>query len=176
MNIDLDDAIVRLNPENNLKLHGARGACIHVHWGDLWITQEGDLKDHIVNTGESFAVSRSGVTYITAMSEAGVSVMEKCQESEVASAAAISAIALAAGQNPASQSARRYDSADEGSGLGGSQVKNLLPGVDEVDRHIARAERLRAQYFAGVSRHFANAATRVWSALRRSVGVVREFG
>jgi hypothetical protein len=176
MNIDIDDAILRLNPESNFQLHDARGACVHVHWGDLWITQEGDIKDHVIKSGESFAVSKSGMTFLAAMSEAGVSVMEKCRGSEVASAAAISAATLPATQQAASISARRHEDAVEDSSLGGSQLSNPLPGVEELDQRMARAESLRAQYFEDAIHYFADAAMRVWISLRRSAGVLREFG
>lgn len=176
MNIDIDDAILRLNPDSNFQLRDARGACVHVHWGDLWITQEGDMKDHVIKTGESFAISNSGMTFLTAMSEAGVSVMEKCRESEMASTAAISAVELPTMQHTASTSARRHEDAVEDSSLGGSQLSNPLPGVDELDQHIASAESLRAQYFGHAIQYVADAATHVWISLRRSVGFLREFG
>ncbi len=176
MNIDIDDAILRLNPDSNFQLRDARGACVHVHWGDLWITQEGDMKDHVIKTGESFAISNSGMTFLTAMSEAGVSVMEKCRESEVASAAAISASTLPVTQQAASTSARRHEDAVEDSSLGASQLSNPLPGAEELDQHIASAESLRAQYFGDAIQYFSDAAARVWISLRRSAGALREFG
>jgi len=150
MNIDLNDAIVRLNPDNNFKMRDARGACIHVHFGDLWITQEGDQKDHIVKTGESFAISNSGTTFLTAMNDAGVSVMKKCSELAIAATANIGTVVPSAMPRTAETSARQS-------------------GVDELERNLARAEHSRARFFGYAMR-------RVWNALRRSVGVVREFG
>lgn len=175
MNIDLNDAIVRLNADNNFQMRDARGACIHVHWGDLWITQEGDLKDHIVKTGESFEISKSGMTFLTAMSEAGVSVLEKCRESAIASAAVFSTVALPATQDEQTD-ARQSVAAVDGSIRDGARLENPYPDADEVNYHIGRAEILRAQYFADTARHFADAATRVWIALRRSMGALRQFG
>ena len=169
MNIDLNDAIVRLNPDNNFQMRDARGACVHVHWGDLWITQEGDLRDHVVTTGESFAISNSGITYLTAMSEAGVSVMEKCKDSELVSAAAISTAALTAASDAADTSTWKFDDHADESSLAGAQRTNLLPSADEIGQHIARADRVRARFFAG-------AATRIWSALGRPLGMLRELG
>ena len=176
MNIDIDDAILRLNPESNFQLRDARGACVHVHWGDLWITQEGDMKDHIVKTGESFAVSNSGMTYLTAMSETGVSVMEKCRESEVTSAAAISAAATQAMQHGADLTDIRYDEAGNGSSLGELQQTSLLPDIDELDRNIARAESLRAQFLAAVARFLADAMSSGLNSMRHSLGVLRQLG
>lgn len=176
MNIDIDDAILRLNPESNFQLHDARGACVHVHWGDLWITQEGDIKDHVIKTGESFAVSKSGMTFLAAMSEAGVSVMEKCRGSEVASAAETSTIALSATQPAASISAPRHEDAVENSSLGGSQPSNPLPGVEELDQHMALAESLRAQFIAAVARYVADAVSKGLNSMHLSLSVLRQLG
>ncbi len=43
------------------------------------------------------------------------------------------------------------------------------PGVDELERNLARAEHSRARFFG-------HAMRLGWNALRRSMGVVREFG
>ncbi len=169
MNIDLNDAIVRLNPDNNFQMRDARGACVHVHWGDLWITQEGDLKDHIVKTGESFAISKSGMTLLTPLSETGVSVLEKCSESAIASAAYIETLARSATPDAADTSARQHDVSVDGSAFESSQRGDRQPAVDELERNLARADRFRARFAGG-------AITRGWRALRRSVGVVRKFG
>jgi hypothetical protein len=169
MNIDLNDAIVRLNQDDNFQMRDARGACIHVHWGDLWITQEGDLKDHIVKTGESFAISKSGTTFLTAMNEAGVSVMKKCSELAIAAAASIGTVVPSAMPTTAETSARQFHYSVSDSDFDVSQIGDRQPGVDELEHNLARAERSRARFFG-------HAMHRGWNALRRSMGVVREFG
>ena len=169
MNIDLNDAIVRLNPDNNFQMCDARGACIHVHFGDLWITQEGDLKDHIVKSGESFAISNSGTTFLMAMNDAGVSVMKKCSELAIAAAANIGTVVPSAMPKPAETSVRQIHYAVSDSGFDVSQIGDRQPGADEIERNLARAERSRARFFG-------HAMRRGWNALRRSMGVVREFG
>ena len=169
MNIDLNDAIVRLNPDNNFQVHDARGSCIHVHWGDLWITQEGDLKDHIVKTGESFAISNSGTTFLSAMNEAGVSVMEKCSETAIAAATKIGTLVPSAIRTTAETSARQVDISIEDSSVDALSLGHPQPGADELETNLARAERYRARFVA-------NTITRVWNALRGSMGVVRELG
>jgi len=50
-----------------LPLVRARGARVRSVRGMLWITQEGDATDHIVNAGEDFVVSRDGVTLVAAL-------------------------------------------------------------------------------------------------------------
>ena len=169
MNIDLNDAIVRLNPDNNFQMRDARGACIHVHFGDLWITQEGDLKDHIVKSGESFAISNSGTTFLTAMNDAGVSVMKKCSELSIAATANIGTVVPSAIPKPAETSARQNHYAVRDSDFDVSQIGDRQLGVEELEHNLARAERSRARFFGHAMRSG-------WNALRRSVGVVREFG
>ena len=50
-----------------LPLEQARGARVRSMRGMLWITQEGDPEDHIVNAGEDFYVSRGGTTLVAAL-------------------------------------------------------------------------------------------------------------
>jgi hypothetical protein len=169
MNIDLNDAIVRLNPDNNFKMHDARGACIHVHFGDLWITQEGDQKDHIVKTGESFAISNSGTTFLTAMNDAGVSVMKKCSELAIAATANIGTVVPSLMPKPAETSAGQNHYAVSDSGFDVSQIGDRQPGAEDIEHNLVRAERSRARFFG-------HAMRRGWNAMRRSIGVVREFG
>lgn len=169
MNIDLNDAIVRLNPDNNFQMRNARGACVHVHWGDLWITQEGDQKDHIVKSGESFAISNSGITLLAAMNEVGVSVMKKCRDSALATADYVETIARAAARNEAEARTGVTDASVDDSHRLDSKLARELPGTDALDANIARAEQLRARYLGDI-------ASRGWNALRRILGTIREFG
>jgi hypothetical protein len=57
-----------------LRIDDEPGTVIHVWWGALWITQEGDARDYYVTAGQSFTVSRNGTALATAMSRAAVSV------------------------------------------------------------------------------------------------------
>lgn len=176
MNIDLNDAIVRLSPDNNFQMRDARGTCVHVHWGDLWITQEGDQKDYIVKSGESFAISSSGMTLLAALGEAGVSVMEKCRETAIASTAYIGTIVGSVTPDATDTGTTKLDDSVDESSPGHTQLTDLLPGVGEIDQHIARAELLRARYFADTARKLTDSVIRFWRTLRHSVGVFREFG
>lgn len=42
------------------RIQDAKGLLVQVHQGELWITQEGDRRDYVVSTGESFRVRRGG--------------------------------------------------------------------------------------------------------------------
>ena len=169
MNIDLNDAIVRLNPDNGFQMIDAHGACIHVHWGDLWITQEGDSMDHIVKTGESFAINRSGVTLLSAMNDVGASIMKKCTESAIASAATIGSLVSSrpAGSAGESRSLRVLDCGDSENRA--SRTGSPHSTADDLHLHLAQAKSIRARFVA-------DAINRMWHALRRSIDSVREFG
>jgi hypothetical protein len=45
---------------------GSAGGCLEVLHGRVWLTQEGDLDDHIVASGESFRVAANGSAVIEA--------------------------------------------------------------------------------------------------------------
>lgn len=56
---------VHLRPDQVLTLSGdRRGWSVVCEAGTLWITQDGDPKDHAIGPGEQFRVSRSGVVVI----------------------------------------------------------------------------------------------------------------
>jgi hypothetical protein len=50
------------------------GTVIHVRSGELWITQEGDVRDYYLTAGQSFTVRCDGTALATAMSQSEVSV------------------------------------------------------------------------------------------------------
>ena len=62
-----------------------------------------------------------------------------------------------------------YGAAAGESELDESQPTHRLPGADEIAQNLARGERIRARVFG-------NAISRGWSALRRSLSLVREIG
>ena len=74
MKVDLTKLTLRLESGGSLKLRDARGLSIRALRGVLWITQEGDLKDHTLGLAERFEVSSSGLVIITAVTAAEVRV------------------------------------------------------------------------------------------------------
>lgn len=145
MNIEIDKEVLRLGQHQNVALNGADGPCIHVHWGRLWVTRNGDLKDYIVNSGESLAIDRTGTTLVTAMSESGLSVMQRCRSATD-------------GTDNVSLSTIDEISNDMESAAGSLEI--VYPSIEEIDSRIARAKQLRARYFA-------DALRRAWDAVRR---------
>ncbi len=131
MKIEIDDAILRLGENRNLTLQNNSGACVHVHWGRVWITREGDSKDHIVGSGESLAIGRAGATVLTAMSDSGVSVMQRCNGVAEQDMAA----------NLKFATTRHGDDGEQAFTL-----EVALPSYQQIDRHLARAKQLRARF------------------------------
>ncbi len=139
MNNEIDNAILRLDQHRNLALREANGDCLHVHWGRVWVTRNGDLKDHVVSSGESLAIDRPGTAVLTALSDAGVSLMKRC-----ADAAATASVVMQ----------------QCGSAVGRSKsITGDFPGYAEIDFHLDRARQLRARYVGDL-------LGKAWSALR----------
>ena len=145
MNIEIDKEVLRLGQHQNMALRGADGPCIHVHWGRVWVTRNGDVKDYIVTSGESLAIDRKGTTLVTAMSDSGLSVMQRCGSA-----------------TDRSQNVSLLDEAGIGDNVqrATGSFELVYPSIEEIDHRIARAKQLRARYFA-------DALHRAWNAVRR---------
>ena len=63
-----------------LRFDDEPGTSIHVWSGALWITQEGDARDHYLTAGQSFTIDRTGTTLATAMHRACISVTPVSRE------------------------------------------------------------------------------------------------
>lgn len=129
MNNDIHDAILRLGGNRNLTLHAGSGACVHVHWGRVWITRQGDSEDHIVGSGESLAIGRSGATVLTAMNDAGVSVMEHC--------------------HPETEPAGKLNSTNSeysNDARPAFALEHTPPSSEQIDHYLARGKQLRARF------------------------------
>lgn len=57
-----------------LRIQDGPGVVLYVWEGDLWLTQEGDRRDHFVRAGEWFRLDRGGVAVASALGHAVVSV------------------------------------------------------------------------------------------------------
>jgi hypothetical protein len=63
---------VPLAPGALVNLDDARGTTIRVGRGRVWITQFGDLTDHVLEAGDSWAIERNGRTLVEAQNDAFV--------------------------------------------------------------------------------------------------------
>jgi len=68
-------AVIHLNDNGQLKLHNAKGTLVQCHRGTLWITQDNDSKDVVLNAGQSFEIERQGLTLATNFGGAVLSVV-----------------------------------------------------------------------------------------------------
>ncbi len=155
MNNEIEGTILRLEQHRNLTLREARGDCVHVHWGRVWITRGGDTRDHVVSGGESLAIDRPGMTVLTAISDAGVSLMKRCDRA--AETASLVMQQCAGISNGAASAAA--DRVVPGADARVQTIGRAYPAYAEIDRHVDYAHQLRARYVADV---LANA----WAALR----------
>jgi hypothetical protein len=142
MNVEIDEAILRLDQHHNLTLRDANGGCIHVHWGNVWVTRNGDIKDYIVNSGESLAIDRPGTTVLTALRDAGVSLMTRCGRSEATPVTSMKEVGDATG-GAKSEALKQYAESDDARA---HAVGRGIPDYREIDRHVEYAHQLRASY------------------------------
>lgn len=49
------------------RIDDGRGLLVYVWEGELWVTQEGDARDHFVGPGRWFRIERDGAALLTAM-------------------------------------------------------------------------------------------------------------
>ena len=56
-----------------LRITNGRGKTVSVSSGSLWITQEGDRRDHHVGPGGSFRIDAPGLTLISALRRSVIS-------------------------------------------------------------------------------------------------------
>jgi len=57
---------------SSLRIEDGPGIALRVRWGGVWITQEGDPRDHYLGAGESFRLDRAGSTLLTVLHRACV--------------------------------------------------------------------------------------------------------
>ena len=69
-----------LAPRELVLLDGARGTTLRVTRGRVWLTQERDLRDIVLEAGDVFTVERGGRTIIEAQNDTTVCVMARYVE------------------------------------------------------------------------------------------------
>lgn len=72
-NVSSPDKIVDLELGQGWALKGRRGQqtvlCLE---GSIWVTQEGDIRDHVLEKGDAFLITRSGLVLVRALRPARV--------------------------------------------------------------------------------------------------------
>jgi Protein of unknown function (DUF2917) len=67
----------RLRVREVLDIHGGQGLVVRCLAGSLWITQEGDTDDVVVQAGQCFRLDRRGLALVSAPVAAATVVVER---------------------------------------------------------------------------------------------------
>lgn len=63
-----------LQGAQHLRLDDAAGSTVRAIAGSVWITQDGDIRDIVLNAGDSFTLDRDGMALLSPLGEARFSV------------------------------------------------------------------------------------------------------
>ena len=74
MKIDLDQGGVLLAPHQYFSIQDGQGYKVMCERGTIWITQDRDTRDIVLEPGESFTLDRGGNTVVHALRESAVAV------------------------------------------------------------------------------------------------------
>lgn len=74
MNIRLRHAPICLPKGQAALLDDARGAWVRCRGGSVWVTQEGDRRDVVLEPGDDILIERDGMAVVTALTDASVDV------------------------------------------------------------------------------------------------------
>ena len=73
MRIELTQGAVQLAPNQTLKVVDGAGSTVCAVEGELWITEENQPRDIVLEPGNCYRLSNAGVAVIEALGEASVS-------------------------------------------------------------------------------------------------------
>ena len=73
MPTQIHNPLVALQPGQVISLDDAEGLCIRARSGTVWVTEEGDLDDHIVRAGAMRVVAHPGRTVVQALAPSWIS-------------------------------------------------------------------------------------------------------
>ena len=73
MNVDLKQQTLSLANEGLLAIRDGQATRIRVHEGTLWITEEGESKDTVLGSGESYTLRHGGLAVLTALGASRIS-------------------------------------------------------------------------------------------------------
>ena len=76
MHLQLHTPLLSLEPGQVVTLDDAQGTRIVARTGTVWVTEEGEGRDHIVGPGDALIVARPGRTVVQALQSAWISLTE----------------------------------------------------------------------------------------------------
>ena len=65
--------MIRLQRGECIQVRGRSGRRVTAHSGVLWLTEEGNAKDILLRSGETFVLTRDGSAVVEAFAEAALS-------------------------------------------------------------------------------------------------------
>jgi uncharacterized protein (AIM24 family) len=76
MNIEFNQNGLCLKTKQLVKVRGGRGHAIVCDSGSVWVTQEGDPRDIVLDAGEAFTLDRSGTALVLAFEPGAISITQ----------------------------------------------------------------------------------------------------
>jgi hypothetical protein len=76
MDHELHQALTDLTAGSTLRLRDGQGRAVVVFEGQVWITQDNDMRDIVLAGGESFSLDRPGLTVVQAFRDTKLAVLE----------------------------------------------------------------------------------------------------
>lgn len=74
MNVLNGPVSIDLGDGRTLRLEDARGASLTVTCGEVWVTQEGDVRDIVLDAGSRYVLERDGRTVLQALAPARITI------------------------------------------------------------------------------------------------------
>jgi hypothetical protein len=75
MDIDISRAVIELDAQNILALRDGQGGSVLCLEGTVWITQENDPVDVVLEPGEALELTRKGRAVVQAMANSRIAVL-----------------------------------------------------------------------------------------------------
>ena len=76
MVLHLDSPLLALEAGQVITLDDAEGFRIQASCGTVWVTEEDDLRDHIIGPGDALVIAKPGRTVVQALAPAWISIRE----------------------------------------------------------------------------------------------------
>ena len=76
MNLQLNTPLLALESGQVVTLDDAQGTRIVARTGSVWVTEEGEARDHVVGAGDALVVARPGRTVVQALQRSWISLAD----------------------------------------------------------------------------------------------------
>lgn len=76
MELNLHNSRLSVAREGLIALRDAQGTRLTAQSGAFWITNEGNIKDHILGPGDTLLIDAGGLTVVTALRDGDLAVLE----------------------------------------------------------------------------------------------------